>query len=92
MGNAHQSTVVPINNFETCTWAPASMVASGVAYGTGCRQQTNWNYSWGFRSMHTGGANFLFVDGSVHFLSQNLDMTTYQRLGGRADNNVLGDY
>lgn len=92
MGNAHQSTITPINNFETCSWAPPSMVASKVAFNTGCRMQNNWNYSWSFRSLHTGGAQFLFVDGSVHFLNQNIDMQTYQRLGGRADNQVVGDY
>ncbi len=87
--NAHASTVVPINNFETCPWAPASMVPSNTAFGTGCRMQNNWNLSWGFRSLHVGGAQFLFGDGSVHFLSQNIDHITYQRLGGRADANPV---
>lgn len=27
----------------------------------------------GFSSLHTGGAQFVFVDGSVHFISQNID-------------------
>jgi prepilin-type processing-associated H-X9-DG protein len=33
-----------------------------------------------FRSDHPGGCNFLFADGSVHFLSDDIDMATYQRL------------
>jgi prepilin-type processing-associated H-X9-DG protein len=35
--------------------------------------------------MHPGGANFVFADGSVHFLHEDLDMRTYQLLGCRND-------
>ena len=84
-GNAHASTACPLNNMNTC---PNSRRITNAA----CTAQSNWNYSWGFRSMHVGGAQFLFVDGSVKFLSENIDYTTYQRLGGRADGNTVGDF
>ncbi len=45
----------------------------------------NWHVTWGAKSNHSGGANFAFVDGSVHFISQNIDMATYQYLGCRND-------
>ena len=82
-GNAHASTIVPINTKTTCDNSPAS---------TPCRNPNNWNISWGFRSQHTGGAHFLLCDGSVRFLSQNISHQTYQRLGGRDDGASVGEF
>jgi len=45
----------------------------------------NWHVTWGFKSNHSGGANFCFADGSVRYLSQSIDMRTYQYLGARDD-------
>jgi prepilin-type processing-associated H-X9-DG protein len=38
-----------------------------------------------FSSSHPGGAQFLMGDGSVAFLTENINTTTYMRLGGRND-------
>ncbi len=38
-------------------------------------------YAWGFGSWHPGGANFLFCDGSVHFLFDSLPLPLFQALG-----------
>ena len=43
-------------------------------------------------SAHTGGVNALFGDGSVHFLSDSIDLLTLARLATRDDGGVLGDY
>ena len=45
----------------------------------------NWAVTWGFKSNHSGGVNFAMVDGSIHFVSQNIDMRTYQYIGCRHD-------
>jgi prepilin-type N-terminal cleavage/methylation domain-containing protein/prepilin-type processing-associated H-X9-DG protein len=37
-------------------------------------------YAWGFGSWHPGGANFLFGDGSVHFLHERMKFETFQAL------------
>jgi prepilin-type processing-associated H-X9-DG protein len=39
----------------------------------------------GYSSYHPGGGNFVFGDGSVHFLSETIDQPTYEQLGHRAD-------
>jgi prepilin-type processing-associated H-X9-DG protein len=76
------STIIPIN-YEVID--------------TQCQQPTidiaNWAVADGFKSHHTAGANFVFCDGSVHFLQQSIDMWVYQRLGCRNDGKPLGgDY
>jgi prepilin-type processing-associated H-X9-DG protein len=43
----------------------------------------------GFVSLHPGGANFAFADGSVHFLKQSISMPTYCALGSRAGGEVI---
>ena len=49
----------------------------------------NWGVTWGFKSNHSGGANFVFVDGSVHFINQSIDTRTYNLLGCRNDGQVF---
>lgn len=42
-------------------------------------------------SAHTGGVQVLMMDGSVHFLSENVDMLNLRRLATRADRQVVGE-
>ncbi|MDZ7617038.1 MAG: DUF1559 domain-containing protein [Patescibacteria group bacterium] len=43
-----------------------------------------------FGSHHPGGCNFAMADGSVHFLSENMDINSYRSLGARDDGLPLG--
>lgn len=48
--------------------------------------------SVGFSSWHTGGAQFLLGDGTVRFISENVDGVTYQHLARRSDGKTLGPF
>jgi prepilin-type N-terminal cleavage/methylation domain-containing protein len=43
----------------------------------------------GFSSFHPGGALFAIGDGSVRFVSANIDALTYKRLANRADGEIV---
>lgn len=46
-------------------------------------------YVGGFSSFHNGGVVFAFGDGYVNFLTDNIDPALYERLGHRADGQLL---
>jgi prepilin-type processing-associated H-X9-DG protein len=52
----------------------------------GCRYSAA---AQGFVSMHPGGANFLFADGSVRFLKTSITLVTYCALGSRNGGEVV---
>jgi prepilin-type N-terminal cleavage/methylation domain-containing protein len=73
-GNGLFTTVIPIN-------ADSCQAASPDA----CKRPCNWNLSFGYRSMHSGGAYFLMGDSAVRYFTQNIDHWAYQWLGTRND-------
>ena len=82
--------------------APTSSPPSPLAY-TGNTSSINYtpyfpnlmggiNQVYGPSSFHQGGAQHLMADGSVHFLSENINVVTYDRLVARADGQVVGEF
>jgi prepilin-type processing-associated H-X9-DG protein len=79
-GCGFTTTLIPIN-FDSCNES-ASI--------DGCRRPCNYNTELGFKSNHPSGANFSFGDASVQFISQDIEMKTYNYLGDKADGQIAG--
>jgi prepilin-type N-terminal cleavage/methylation domain-containing protein/prepilin-type processing-associated H-X9-DG protein len=71
--------------------APTCPGERGVpaAGASGCQSLSAWSMSQAFKSPHPGGATFVFCDGSVHFLNENISYITYQQLGDRRDGQAI---
>ena len=65
--NAPPNTNLDGKPYGLCT---AAVVAADAA----------WVNTFAFKSRHPGGVQFAFVDGSVHFISQSIDLPTYRAL------------
>jgi prepilin-type N-terminal cleavage/methylation domain-containing protein len=69
---------IPMNQFRTAlTRAPFA---------------GDWRQSYGFASLHVGGAQFALCDGSGRFISQNIDLKTYYSLGTISTGEVTGEF
>lgn len=52
----------------------------------------NSKLDFAFGSQHVGGAHFLMADGSVRFISQNLDGVVFGNVGSRNGQESVGDF
>jgi prepilin-type processing-associated H-X9-DG protein len=75
------TTIIPINypiDENDTSWCGQN--SAGPAHS-----MFNNMVSWGFKSKHSGGANFALADGSVHLIADSIDVKTFQLLGCRDD-------
>ena len=50
---------------------------------------TDYMNDSGFKSRHSGGANFLMGDGTVRFVKQTINYTVYNNVGSAAGGEVV---
>jgi prepilin-type N-terminal cleavage/methylation domain-containing protein/prepilin-type processing-associated H-X9-DG protein len=80
-GNGYCTTLIPIN-YDSCNDNAPNP----------CNRPCNWTTEAGFKSAHPGGAQFVFGDGSVHFLNEGIDHAfVYQALGGKDDKRAVSN-
>ena len=80
-------------------WEHEGTAAVMFGGATGINYPTNSYCRRGVSSMHEGGVHVVLCDGSVRFLSENIDHhsdyavdSLYEYLLGRADRNVVGEF
>jgi hypothetical protein len=60
--------------------------------GSGASNPNASGNNTGFGSLHVGGCHMLLGDGSVRFVSNNVNNTTFQNLSNRMDGQIIGDF
>jgi prepilin-type processing-associated H-X9-DG protein len=74
--NANTGTCsVPLNAPPVCGAAAGLNKQAGLKVCNG-----DWGNNYSFASMHTGGGHFLMCDGSVKFVSENIDYNMYRNM------------
>ncbi len=93
-GTTFSGPVTASNPNNADSW---SVGLTGVQYRinsptTAGGSDSPWDANTVINSFHTGGIHGLLADGSVRFISDNVDFTTLTKLCSRDDNLPIGDF
>lgn len=94
IGNDNNLTALPNSTDSRCfnTTSLRYSINQIQPYDSACDPDGvcgNYGNNSPLRSDHPGGVNVLFVDGSVHFFPETIDLPTFGNLGVRNDGNVV---
>jgi prepilin-type N-terminal cleavage/methylation domain-containing protein/prepilin-type processing-associated H-X9-DG protein len=70
-----------VNTDGGYSWASTVGATAVCAIPLNHKPVAGWVDMYGFRSRHTNGANFVYADGSVHFISDSIALGTYRAMG-----------
>ena len=74
------SCAMPPNNINHPNGTPIDVNSTNAS---------EWGSYHGFKSKHTGGVQFVYADGSVHFVTNSVPLSTYRALANYAGGEVL---
>jgi prepilin-type processing-associated H-X9-DG protein len=103
-GNLYNASTTMVAIPGSTPWYPGARWGDGRPYyhsfntimppnGPSCTQ--NFDGGWSMMaatSRHAGGVQVVMGDGSVRFIAQSINLTTWQGLGTRAGGETLGDF
>jgi len=94
----------PEGPFVNVTSTPNSPVPDSLRSSAACDANSippcsgdyggHWdkNLNFSSRSLHTGGVQLVLADGSARFVSENINLETWQNLGIHNDGKVIGEF
>ena len=98
MGRIHQNMGTGFTAFYTPNSSNQDIIANGYNRIGGENPAQSaiagnwWDAIVTMRSHHKGGAQVALGDGSVRFISNNIDLGTHHALAGRSDGVVVGEF
>jgi prepilin-type N-terminal cleavage/methylation domain-containing protein/prepilin-type processing-associated H-X9-DG protein len=85
---AHGTTVERLNKWPVTD----SIHDTGDTYNSLASWEGGPHWGTNFRSFHPQGANFVFADGSVHFITNSVNMQTYRALSSIQAADPIGEH
>ncbi len=84
---------------EICNWGgawsenfPGAFTGQKPNSPTLTTNPNDYRNNCGFSSVHVGGLHMCLADGSVRFISENINHQTFNWLGDKRDGNTIGEY
>ena len=86
-GRCNHNTTFSFNHTTATAAVPLNYYHKNTAITIG-----DWPNNYSFASQHTGGGHFTMGDGTVRFISENIDLQLYRNLATIDGNEVLGEF
>ncbi len=84
---------IPVNLTGTCDPINSGRrIYLSLTNGTSDQSIHNMIATRVFGSQHAGGCQFIMADGSVHFISETINLALYKRLGAMGDGQPVGGF